>query len=308
MQTILGAGGAIGDHLAGYLSGYTNKIRLVSRNPEPVDVDVDLFAADLSDPDQADQAIKGSEVVYLIVGLKYELRTWKTLWPKIMANVIVSCKTHHVKLVFFDNVYMYGKVSGQMTEETPVNPSSKKGEIRAIIAKMLMDEVKAGNIKALIARAADFYGPNVANSIPEATIIQNYLKGKKAQLFCSDKYVHSYTYTPDAAKATALLGNSERAYNQIWHLPTYDNPMTGKEWVTAFANAFETKPDYTILKKWMVGVAGIFNPTIGEIYEMLYQNDRDYIFNSSKFEKEFDLKPISYEEGIRRSVQAALQK
>ena len=39
-----------------------------------------------------------------------------------------------------------------------------------------------------------------------------------------------------------------------------------------------------------------------EMYEMLYQFDRDYVFDSSKFDQRFDLKITSYEEGIRQIV------
>jgi nucleoside-diphosphate-sugar epimerase len=170
-----------------------------------------------------------------------------------------------------------------------------------------MREVKAGHIKALIARAADFYGPNVTNSIPENTIIQNFKKGNKAQLFCADHYLHSYTYTPDAGKATSILGNSEKAYNQVWHLPTRNDPMIGKEFVETIAKAFNTKPKYMVVKKWLIKSLGIFNPIMGELYEMLYQYDRDYVFDSSKFEKEFNFQPISYAEGIKQSVHAALK-
>ena len=305
MQTILGAGGVIGDELAKNLTNYTDSIRIVSRNPKKVNDTDETFAADLTDPDQVSEAVKDSDVTYLVVGLKYEIKVWRDLWPKIMSNVIKACKSHQSKLVFFDNVYMYGKVDGIMTEETPVNPCSKKGEVRAQIAEMLLSEVRSGNLNALIARAADFYGPNVQNSIPEGLIIQNFKKVKSAQVFCSDKFVHSYTFTPDAGKATAILGNTEKAYGQVWHLPTMKDPMTGKAFVNAFAREFEVKPKYMVLKKWMVRIFGLFTPVIAEVYEMLYQYDRDYIFDSSKFEKEFNFQPTSYAEGIKISAQAA---
>jgi nucleoside-diphosphate-sugar epimerase len=304
MQTILGAGGAIGDELAKSLASYTKKIRLVSRNPEKVNETDEVFKADLSDKNQVSEAVKDSEVVYLVVGLKYDLKVWKSLWPRIMTNVIQACKEYNSRLVFFDNVYMYGKVDGIMTEDTPVNPCSRKGEIRAQIAQMLLHEIKNGNLKALIARSADFYGPNVANSIPEGMIVQNLKKGKKAQLPCADHYLHSYTFTPDAGKATAILGNSDKAYNQVWHLPTDEKPMIGKEWVEAIAKALHAKPDYMVLRKWMIRIFGVFNPIVGELYEMLYQYDRDYIFGSAKFEREFDFQPTSYKDGIKQIVEA----
>ena len=44
-----------------------------------------------------------------------------------MANVIEACKRAQAKLVFFDNVYMYGKVDGPMTEEHALRPLLEEG-------------------------------------------------------------------------------------------------------------------------------------------------------------------------------------
>ena len=106
----------------------------------------EIRPADLSDPSQTVAAVKGSNVVYLLVGLKYDHRIWAETWPRIMANTIDASKRAGAKLVFFDNVYTYGKVKGTMTEETPFYASSKKGEIRARIALSLINEWKSGSV------------------------------------------------------------------------------------------------------------------------------------------------------------------
>jgi len=118
---------------------------------------MEAVTADVAYLDDTLKAVSGSSVAFLVVGLKYDLKVWRELWPRIMDNAIEACKRSNSKLVFFDNVYMYGKVDGVMTEETPFRPCSKKGEIRAEIATMLLNEIKAGKLTALIARSADFY-------------------------------------------------------------------------------------------------------------------------------------------------------
>ncbi|MHB1686390.1 MAG: NAD-dependent epimerase/dehydratase family protein [Ignavibacteriaceae bacterium] len=301
MQTILGTGGAIGNELAKILPQYTNNIRLVSRNPKAINQSDELFKADLSDALQTENAVRNSEVVYLTVGLQYKIEVWQNLWSKIMTNVINACEKNNCRLVFFDNVYMYGKVNGWMKEDTPINPSSRKGEIRAKIAAQLMDEVKKKNLTALIARAADFYG-STPNSILTAMVFEKLKNGKTAQWLVSDKSKHSFTYIPDAAKATAVLGNTDSAYNRVWHLPTDKNAMTGKEFIEAVATAFKVKPNYMVLKKWMLQLTGLFNPVVKEYIEMLYQQEYDYLFDSSDFEKQF-FKATDYHTGI---IQTAL--
>ena len=304
MQTILGSSGVIGTELAKSLTQYTDKIRLVSRNPKRVNPNDQLAIADLTNAQQVLSAVEGSEVVYLTAGIQYKISEWQKQWPVIMKNVIDACKTHKSKLVFFDNVYTYGLVKGWMKEDTLVNPVSKKGEVRAQIAQMIMSEVERGNLDAIIARAADFYGPNTPLSFATVTVFHNLKKGKKAQWFLDANKKHSMTFTPDAGKATALLGNTKTAYNQIWHLPTDKNALTGKEFIEIAAKEFGVKPEYVVLKKWIIQLVGVFIPVVKESIEMLYQNEYDYLFDSSKFEKAFNFVPTSYKDGIAATVKS----
>src|SRR5580765_7433373 len=134
MITILGAGGAIGNQLIKRLLARNQPLRLVGRNPKATPGATETLAADLTDKDQTIRAVAGSSVVHLLVGLKYDHKLWQDVWPRVMSNTIEACKRAQAQLLFFDNVYMYGKVRGLMTEETPFNPCSKKGEVRARIA------------------------------------------------------------------------------------------------------------------------------------------------------------------------------
>jgi nucleoside-diphosphate-sugar epimerase len=297
MQTILGAGGTIANELVNELITNKESFRLVSRNPKPV-AGAELKAADLTDATSVMNAIEGSELVYLLAGLQYNINIWREQWPKIMTNVIEACKRNNSKLIFFDNVYPYGLVKGPMTEATPYNPTSKKGEVRARIATQLMDEVKKGNLHALIARAADFYGPKNEKSVPGFLVFDKFAHGKKAQWFLNVNTVHSFTFTPDAGKAVYMLSKNESSFDQVWHMPTAPNPLTGKQFIELTAKAFGEKPRYTVLGKFMIRLVGLFDGNVKELYEMLYQNEYDYVFDSFKFEKAFSFKPTSYEQGI----------
>ncbi|MDR9366709.1 MAG: NAD-dependent epimerase/dehydratase family protein [Balneolaceae bacterium] len=227
-----------------------------------------------------------------------------------MKNVIEACEEHNSKLVFFDNVYLYDPDHlNPMTEETPVNPSSEKGKVRAEIVKMLWDAAEKGRIEALVARSADFYGPGFEKplSILIETVFKPLSQGSTANWLGGDSFKHSFTYTPDAGKATALLGNTPRAFGESWHLPTASNPNTGKEWVEEVAEAMNQKPKYRTVSTFIVRLMGLFMPIMRENIEMMYQYDRDYIFNSEKFEQKFNLKPTPYREGIRKVVETDFQ-
>lgn len=306
MQTILGSGGIIGVELAKALKTYTDKIRLVSRNPKKVNESDELLPADLLNTDDVRKAVEGSEIVYVTVGFPYSAKVWKDVWPKFMNDVIAACKEFNAKLVFFDNMYMYDpKYLDRMTEETPIKPPSKKGLVRAEVAQMIMDEVKAGKLTALIARSADFYGPGIKNSsMLNETIIKPLSIGGKANLLGSVNSKHSYTFTPDAGKATALLGNTADAYNQVWHLPTAAEPFTGAQWAWLTASELGVKPRYQRVNRYMVWILGFITPIMKEILEMMYQNQSDYIFDSSKFEKRFGFKPTPYHIGLKETINA----
>lgn len=305
MQTILGAGGAIGTPLAKELKNYTDKIRLVSRNPKRVNETDELFPIDVNDLNQIDKAIAGSDVVYVVIGFEYKLSVWQKTWPTFMKAVITACKAHNTKLVFFDNVYLYGKSAiPHMTENSPVHAPSKKGAVRQQLHEMIMNEVEKNTLTALIARSADFYGPDNKSSALNIMVAENLMKGKKAQAFGNVDKIHTYTYTPDAAKATALLGNTTDAYNQVWHVPTTKDKLTNRQWIQLIADQLNAEVKIQMVPVWMIKILGLFIPIMKEFPEMIYQNDQDYIFDSTKFEKRFGIAATAPEEGVSMLVES----
>ena len=303
MQTILGSGGAIGSLLAKELLKYTDKVRLVARNPQKVNDADELFKADLTNASEVLKSVEGSEVVYLCVGLPYQLKVWQQQWPAVMQNTINACIQHNAKLVFIDNVYMYSQDAiPHMTEESPLNPPSQKGKIRLQIAQMLIDEVAKGTLTALIARSADFYGPDVKTSVLKISVFDNFQKGKKAMWLSDATKIHSFTYTPDIAKATALLGNTADAYGQVWHLPTSTEKLTGIDFIKMIAAEMKVKPAYNTFSKFMISALGLFLPILRELKEMQYQNDQNYFFDSSKFQQRFGISGTNYADGVKEIV------
>lgn len=305
MQTILGSGGAIGTELAKNLPEYTTKIRLVSRNPQPVNPTDDCFSANLLDSEAVRRAVAGSEVVYLVAGLEYDHKVWQRDWPIVMANAIAACQEAGAKLVFFDNIYMCDPdYLGHLTEEAPMRPISKKGMVRRNLVNMLMAAVEKGTLTASIARAADFYGPGVRTSVLQEVVPKPLAAGKKANWLCSLDQPHSFTYAPDAGRATALLGNTPDSFNQIWHVPTAPDPWTGRQWINAFAEALGVPPKSQVAGKAIVRLLGLFNPIMRETVEMLYQYDRPYVFDSSKFSNRFGIAATPYADGLKAIMAA----
>jgi nucleoside-diphosphate-sugar epimerase len=306
LTTILGAGGPIANELAAILGAENKPFRLVGRNPKAIG-DAEVVVADLSDPEQTVAAVAGSDVAILVAGLKYDIAVWRDLWPRIMANTIEACKRAAAKLIFFDNVYAYGRVDGPMVESTPYAPSSKKGEVRAEIATSLMAHVQAGNLTATIARAADFYGPNAPNSVPNALVLGPMAKKAPVSWLINDAVPHSLTFTPDAARGVAMLAERDSTWNQVWHLPTTSNPPTGKEFIEMAAADFGVMPKHRVLGRPLLRIGGLFDSNVRGSYEMLYQYDSPYFFDSTKFANEFGFPGTSYVQGVRIAADAYKQ-
>ncbi len=300
MQTILGANGAIAHVLAQELAKhYTTDIRLVSRTPRAVNPTDQLHPANLLDADQTMQAVAGSEIAYMTVGLPLDTTLWAEQWPIVMQNIIQACQAHGTKLVFFDNTYMYPQTGEVLREDTRFAPYGPKGRVRGQITQLLLDEMATGRIEALIARAPEFYGPGKTQSFTNANLFANIRQGKKLRVFLCDDTLRSLIYAPDASRATALLGNTPDAYSQTWHLPCDDNRLTYKQFIGLTSELFEKPLDYSVVPKWMLQGMAMLNKPIREVSELLPRYAHDNVFESGKFKAQFpDFRVTTYREGI----------
>jgi nucleoside-diphosphate-sugar epimerase len=214
-HTILGAGGSVGNALTHELLKTKEDVRLVSRSNYTVP-GTESFKADITSYNETLKSVKDSDFVYLCAGLTYDSKVWAEQWPKVMQNTINACKSVNAKLIYFDNVYMYGKVDGKMTETTPYNPCSRKGETRANIVMLLENEISKKNINSIIARSADLYGPYATKtSVPYILVFDKLLYGKKAQWMIDVNKLHSFTFTIDAAKGLVLLSSRNECLNHM---------------------------------------------------------------------------------------------
>lgn len=297
-QVLLGGNGAVGRETAGALLELGCEVVSFGRRRSSIP-GVESIVGDVLDPDAVRRALAGADVAYLIVGLPYRLDAWRRDWPVVMRNSIAAARASDVRLVFLDNVYSYGRTSEPMTERTPIQPGSRKGEVRAGLLRML-DEARAGGLAATVARSADFYGPGAGTSVFNMMAVDNVVRGRRpAWLFDASK-AHSMTYTPDIGRALAVLGMDGRAAGKTWHLPTAAPARTGRQYAQLLGDG-----EPRVLSPMMMRLAGLFMPMARETIELSYQNTEDYVFDSSAFEAAFGLAPTPYEEGVARTLEQA---
>ncbi|MGV0757581.1 NAD-dependent epimerase/dehydratase family protein [Empedobacter brevis] len=302
MQVILGANGQIGEELARELKrNFTSDIRIVSKEAQKVNDTDEVFSADLTIKEKAIEAVKGADIAYFTLGLPISSYMWENLFPKILQNVIEACKINGTKLVFFDNTYMYPQDDRILTEQTPFQPLGRKAKVRRQMAEMVLREMQSGQLEAVICRAPEFYGPGKTQSITNTFIFNNIKEGKKLKVPISANKKRSLIWTPDASRATALIGNTPDAYGQTWHLPVDESHPTYKEFITLASKVYDRNLQFSVVPKVIFQIGAWFNPKVKELLELLPRYAYDNLFDDTKFRKRFpDFKVTGYKQGIEQ--------
>ncbi|HOB67575.1 NAD-dependent epimerase/dehydratase family protein [Ottowia sp.] len=300
--------GVIGQATAQALRALSQPVTLASRHaPTRATAHVPHLVLDALDGAAMRAAATGVSHLYLTLGLPYRAAVWQRDWPRVMRNAIDAALAHGARLLWFDNVYAYGPLPLRvpMREDHPIDPPSCKGKVRAGLLTMLQQAGEREGLRWLVARSADFYGPDVRLSALYSAAIQRQLRCRVACWLGDPDTLHSFTYTPDAGRALARLALDDAAYQQSWHLPTAAPAPTPRELLTASARLLGAPTDVHALPLPLIHVLGLAVPLLREVSEMLYQNRQSYVFSSEKFMRrypDFDVTP--YAEGLRAMVES----
>jgi nucleoside-diphosphate-sugar epimerase len=298
VHTILGANGVIGREVSRILAARGTPVRQVGRSPRAENLGDEIFTADLLDPSATAEAVAGSEVAYLVAGLKYDAAVWAEQWPRVMRNAIEACARHRCRLVFFDNVYAYGRVDGEMTEDTPFNPCSRKGEVRARIATTLLDAIASGEVRAMIVRAPDFYGPGATLSLTHALVTERLRAGRTPQWVGDARAEHTLVFTSDAARTVAMLAARDDGWGRTWHTLTRPESITGEGFVRLACEVADRPFRIQVVPGWLLSAMGFFMPVLRENREMMYQFEHPYRFRSDRTATLLGASATPYRDGL----------
>ncbi|MGH8730342.1 MAG: NAD-dependent epimerase/dehydratase family protein [Burkholderiales bacterium] len=278
-------------------------VRMINRSSRvkfAKDPQTEVGGANAVDPAQAREVCEGAAVVYHCVGLPYS--RW-TEFPAIAAGIVEGAVAAGAKLVYGDNLYMYGAVDGAMTEERPYAATTKKGRIRAAIARSLLDAHQAGRVRVAIGRGSDFFGPFATDAaMMGSRVFGRALAGKSAQVVGDPDRLHSFTFIDDFGKALVTLGEREEALGRAWHVPS-PPAMTTRQFVEAIYRTLGKPVKMSRAPRLAVALAGLFDANARELKEMLYQFERDFVMDSSRFEKTFGMAPTPQHEAIRQTLE-----
>ena len=242
-------------------------------------------------------AVDGASQVVLAIGFPYFGSVWKEAWPRTISNLVEACAATGARLVFFDNLYMYGPRDEPLTETTPLCEYGVKPAARAAATRIWMAASAAGCVKVAAVRAPDFYGPGVGLSWFGDLGFGAIAKGRAATIIGSPDTPHDVAYVPDCARAVvALLDAPDDAFGQAWHAPCAPT-RTPRQIFELGAKALGVTPRIRAIPLWALGPLGLFVPELKEAREMRFQWDRPYRVDSSRFARRFWADPTPFEIG-----------
>jgi nucleoside-diphosphate-sugar epimerase len=301
LQVIFGTG-PLGMSVMRALNQEGFKVKMVNRSgkaPQSLPPSVEIVGGDAYNLDFTRSVCAGTSVVYQCAQPRYW--EWPEKFPPLQASILEGAASAGAKLIVGENLYMYGEVNGPIHEDLPYAAQTRKGQVRAEMAHTLLEAHQTGRIRVAMGRGSDFYGPAVLDSTLGDRAIPPALQGKAASLGGKLDLPHTFTYINDFGKALAVLGQREEALGQAWHVP---NPptLTQRELMTLFFNEIGKPPKLSSVSKLMMSLAGLFIPGARETVEMMYEFEKPFIVDSSKFVRSFGNIATPHQLAIQQTI------
>lgn len=298
LHVIFGTG-PLGRYTAVSLLEMGHTVRLINRSGQMADppTGAELVASDAYDAAKNREVTRGATAVYQCAQPYYH--EWAEKFPPLQRAILEGVAANGAKLVVGDNLYMYGRFSGPLREDSPLNPHTKKGNVRAAMAQEVLDAHASGKIRAAIGRASDFFGPY--DTALTGYAIQPAIQGKPVNLVGKTDQPHTFTYVKDFGRLLATLGTGEGALGQVWFAPS-NLPITQAQFVrlieTTLGQPVKSRPAGPRMMRFL----GLFNKPMAETVEMMYEWTEPFVVDTSKVEKAFGLRATPLKQAMQETV------
>ncbi|MGB3187228.1 MAG: NAD-dependent epimerase/dehydratase family protein [Ornithinimicrobium sp.] len=296
---IIGAG-PVGRALVDRLSARSLTPRLLTRSGSHA-AGATAVRVDATDATQLREAIEGADVVFQCAQPPYH--QWVDHFPALQRAILEACADAGAALIAVENLYGYGTHGRVVTEQMPLNPTSKKGEVRAAMSRELAAHHQDGRLRTAAVRASDFIGPEVTESAFGERFFGRLVAGKSADVLGEPQTRHSVTYVPDLVEALIQVGSDPDSWGRAWHAPSAP-AMTQAEMVEIVAAHLGVEPTYRRVSSIMLRLVGLTSATVRETIEMLPEFTDDFLMDSSDFEQRFDTAPTPLPESLAATADA----
>jgi nucleoside-diphosphate-sugar epimerase len=299
LHVIFGTG-PLGKWTARELLKQGKQVRLINRSgkTDHLPEGAEIAASDAFDAAKNIELTNGAAAVYQCAQPAYY--EWEEKFPRFQSAILEAAIANKAKFIVAENLYMYGDTNGQpIREDSPYQPHTKKGRVRAEMANAVMDAHRASKVRAAIGRASNFFGPD--DRVVTDLAIRPALLGKTINLIGRMDQPHAFSYAPDFGKLLATLGTRDDALGQVWFTPSAP-AVTQAELVKIIEEVIGRKVKYLLAGTNMMRFLGLFNPMMRETVEMMYEWNKPFIIDTSKAEKAFGWKGTPLKEAIQATV------
>ena len=294
--------GPTGEATAKLLAQRGDPVTLVNRSGQGTAIaGVQRLALDASDSNALRAATIGAAVIYNCANPSYT--TWPTAWPTLASSILNAAKHAEARLVTLSNLYGYAPPSKPMVETDPLVTPTIKGQVRAAMWNEAKKAHDAGDVVVTEARGSDFIGAELGTAFQMGERVTGPLKkGKKVYVLGNLDVPHSWTAIADVAATLVELGANEKAWGRAWHIPTAE-PLTQRQIINRLADiAGVGRASVSSAPKLMLKLMALFQPTIRELDEIMYQFEEPFVVDSQAAQDTFGLQPTPIEESLRLTI------
>jgi nucleoside-diphosphate-sugar epimerase len=260
---------------------------------------VTVIAGDLGAPQTLMASLSAASALYVCAQPPYH--RWTGEFPALQEAACQVASRLNARLIVAENLYGYGPVDRPMIEDMPLRPNTRKGTVRAEMHQTLMALHRAGTVDVTVARGSDFFGPHVSGSAAGERAFKAIVAGKAVEYIGNLDVPHSYTFVDDFGTALAMLGLDQRSSGQVWHVPNAPAVTSRAFFEMAFALA-QQSPKFSKIGKVQMRLLGLFIPPLREMEEMIYEFDRPFVVDDSKFKAVFGDIATPLEASLARTI------
>ncbi|MEQ1552246.1 NAD-dependent epimerase/dehydratase family protein [Sphingorhabdus sp.] len=295
--------GAVGRSITARLAKEGRSVRVVQRaRPESLPEQVTFETGDALDAASIGQALKGCSAVVCSLGFPYRASVWEEAWPRVMSNILAACEAEQARLVFADNMYMYGPQTLPLTEDMALADYRRKPRSRTVATRLWQKAHLDGRVQAVAVRSSDFYGPGVRQSIFGVPTLGLIAQDKTVLMTADPDFPHDVTHVDDYARAVVtLLDASVRDYGKAWHVPC-SATIAFRQFMEIAAAAIGVELKIRRVGEISTYLLGFLSRDVAEYREMHFLLDRPYLVDSSRFRDRFWSDTIPFETGIAQAV------
>jgi len=299
-HVVVGAG-PVGSGVATLLAQRGTPVTVITRSGSGPDHPlVTKLQGDAADAELLARVATGAAAIHNCANPPYH--RWATDWPPIHRALMTAAERTGAVLVMMDNLYAFGPGGTMpMREGDAMKATGTKGAMRATMARELLAAHAAGRLRATLARASDFYGPQVIGSAFGDRVVPRVLAGKKVSMLGAIDVPHSVSYMPDVARTLVAIADDERAWGKPWHVPNAP-ATTQRETVDAFAAAAGTTAKVGAVPHLALSALGLFVPMMRELKETWYQFADPWVTDSALTEQTFGLTATPLADGAAATV------